>query len=79
MSDDKHPTPVPTGLAWPWGATLVVMLVIAASVFLLADYLPGSSLQPASYCKVCQIIIIAPALKQGENEPHNYYTSYNYS
>ena len=38
-SDDKHLTPVPTGLAW--GATLVVMLVIAASVFILADYLPG--------------------------------------
>ena len=42
-SDGKHPTPVPTGLAW--GATLVVILVIAASVFILADHLPGIALR----------------------------------
>ena len=43
-SDDKHLTPVPTGTGLAWGATLVVMLLIAASVFILADYLPGIAL-----------------------------------
>ena len=55
-SDGKHPTPIPIGLAW--GATLVVMLVIAASVFILADHLPGIALRITLLAHVTKAKII---------------------